>query len=80
MIYYPLTAGANTDEILRPVEAVQPPTRMRSRPRQNWPAGDRVIVAPSATDKAARRGLAEGFEFVNWLSMLRADLVSPRGR
>jgi peroxiredoxin (alkyl hydroperoxide reductase subunit C) len=54
MIYYPLTTGRNTDEILRLVDALQLTDRERLATPANWQPGERAIVpAPRTQEDAA---------------------------
>jgi len=49
IIYYPLNAGRNTDEILRALEALQTSDKHNVSMPLDWKKGDRVIVSPPKT-------------------------------
>lgn len=70
MIYYPLTTGRNTDEILRLIDALQMTDRHKVGTPANWQKGDAVILpAPRTAEDAAARGdqaSAPGTEYVDW--------------
>jgi len=66
MIYYPLNAGRNMQEILRLVDALQTADKYKVATPANWRPGDDVIVPPPATQDAAEKRLQEGYECVDW--------------
>jgi peroxiredoxin (alkyl hydroperoxide reductase subunit C) len=66
MIYYPLTTGRNTDEILRLIDALQTTDKHHVATPANWRPGDDVIVPPPATQEAAEERLREGYECKDW--------------
>ncbi len=70
MIYYPLTTGRNTDEILRLIDALQVTDQHKAGTPANWQKGDAVILpAPrTAEDAAERSELAgkDGVEYLDW--------------
>lgn len=67
VIYYPLTTGRNTDEILRLVDALQVTDANSVGTPANWRPGDKVIMPPPRTQDAAdERVKAEGIECVDW--------------
>ena len=67
VIYYPLTTGRNTDEILRLVDALQVTDANAVATPANWRPGDKVIVPPPRTQDAAdERVKAEGVECLDW--------------
>ena len=53
MIYYPLTTGRNTDEILRLIQALQTSDKHKVATPANWRPGDKVIVPPPNTQELA---------------------------
>jgi peroxiredoxin (alkyl hydroperoxide reductase subunit C) len=53
MIYYPLTTGRNTDEILRLIQALQTSDKHKVATPANWRPGDKVIVPPPNTQEMA---------------------------
>jgi peroxiredoxin (alkyl hydroperoxide reductase subunit C) len=66
IIYYPLTTGRNTDEILRLVDALQTTDAHGVATPANWRPGDKVVVpAPTTTEQAEER-IGEGYESVDW--------------
>lgn len=67
MIYYPLTTGRNTDEILRLIQALQTHEKNKVATPANWRPGDKVIVPPPATQEAAEERMAdEKLERIDW--------------
>ena len=66
MIYYPLQAGRNMDEILRLVDALQTIDKNACATPANWRPGDEVIVPPPLTYEAAEKRKDEGFNYVDW--------------
>ncbi len=73
MIYYPLTTGRNTEEIVRLVDALQMTDARQVATPANWRSGDKVIIpTPSTIEVAAERmseefaARTEGFERVDW--------------
>ena len=66
MIYYPLTTGRNTDEIIRLIDALQTTDKHRVATPANWKAGDKVIVPPPGTMEEVEARLNAGFECTDW--------------
>ena len=70
MIYYPLTTGRNTGEILRLVDALQAADAHQVATPANWRPGEAVIVpTPVTTEQAAERVagmVTDGYECVDW--------------
>jgi peroxiredoxin (alkyl hydroperoxide reductase subunit C) len=67
MIYYPLTNGRSIPEILRLVEALQTTDKNTVSTPANWCPGEKVIVPPPLTQKAAEeRADAAGLEGPDW--------------
>ncbi|MEM4187980.1 MAG: peroxiredoxin, partial [Candidatus Hadarchaeum sp.] len=66
MIYYPLTTGRNTDEILRLIDALQTTDEHHVATPANWRPGDDVIVPPPNTQEAAEERLKQGYECKDW--------------
>ena len=66
MIYYPLTTGRNTDEILRLVDALQTTDKHAVATPANWKPGDKVIVPPPATMEDVEARLKAGYECTDW--------------
>lgn len=59
---YPPAVGRNFDEILRVIDALQTTDRATVATPVNWRPGDRVIIAPSLSDEAARAAFPQGWE------------------
>ena len=56
MVYYPLNAGRNVDELLRLIDALQTSDREGVSCPANWTPGDEVVVgAPRTTDDLKKR-------------------------
>lgn len=66
MIYYPLTTGRNTDEILRLIDALQTTDKHKVATPANWKPGDKVIVPPPATMEDVEARLKAGYECTDW--------------
>jgi peroxiredoxin (alkyl hydroperoxide reductase subunit C) len=67
VIYYPLTTGRNTAEIVRLVDALQTTDSKGVATPANWQPGDKVIVpAPRTQDAAEERVKDEGVECLDW--------------
>ena len=72
MIYYPLTTGRNTDEILRLVDALQTTDKHKVATPANWKSGDKVIVPPPATMEEVEARMKAGYECTDWYFCKRA--------
>ena len=66
MIYYPLTTGRNTEEILRLITALQTSDEHKVATPANWQPGDRVIVPPPKTQDGAEERVREGYDCKDW--------------
>jgi len=66
MIYYPLTTGRNTDEILRLIDALQTTDKHGVATPANWRSGDKVILPPPKTIEGAAERLKAGYECTDW--------------
>ncbi len=66
MIYYPLTTGRNTDEIVRLIDALQTTDKHGVATPANWRSGDKVIVPPPATIEEMEARLKAGYECSDW--------------
>jgi peroxiredoxin (alkyl hydroperoxide reductase subunit C) len=66
MIYYPLTTGRNTQEILRVVKALQTSDEHKVATPANWQPGDPVIVPPPKTQEGAEERMREGYDCKDW--------------
>lgn len=66
MIYYPLTTGRNTHEILRLIDALQTTDKYGVATPANWQPGDKVIVPPPTTVEMAEERMGAGYECTDW--------------
>jgi peroxiredoxin (alkyl hydroperoxide reductase subunit C) len=67
MVYYPLNAGRNIDEILRLVDALQTADREGVSCPANWTPGDEVVVAaPRTTADLAKRLSDDTLDLTDW--------------
>ncbi len=67
MIYYPLNAGRNFDEIVRVIDALQTCDREGVACPANWRPGAKVIVPPPKTQQEAEERMAdESVEVTDW--------------
>jgi peroxiredoxin (alkyl hydroperoxide reductase subunit C) len=60
IIYYPLTTGRNTDEILRLLQALQTTDTEAVATPANWRPGEKVIVPPPQTQEMAKERVETG--------------------
>ena len=58
IIYYPLTTGRNTAEILRVLQALQTTDKNGVATPANWRPGDEVIIPPPKTQEEAEERVA----------------------
>jgi peroxiredoxin (alkyl hydroperoxide reductase subunit C) len=66
MIYYPLSTGRNTQEVLRLIDALQATDKYGIATPANWKPGDKVIVPPPKTTEDADARMKAGFETKDW--------------
>lgn len=66
MIYYPLQAGRNMDEILRLIDALQTVDKNGCATPANWRPGDEVIVPAPMTYDGAEKRKEEGYNYTDW--------------
>lgn len=66
MIYYPMTIGRNTAEIVRLIDALQTSDKHKVATPANWKPGDKVIVPAPQTMEAAQQRTKEGHECKDW--------------
>jgi peroxiredoxin (alkyl hydroperoxide reductase subunit C) len=67
MVYYPLNAGRNIDEILRLVDALQTADREGVSCPANWTPGEEVVVAaPRTTEALAQRLTDDTLDLTDW--------------
>ncbi|MEC4674807.1 MAG: peroxiredoxin [Nitrospirota bacterium] len=58
LIYYPMNAGRNVDEVLRLVTALQTADKYSCGTPANWQEGDKVVVSPPKTVKEVEERLS----------------------
>lgn len=69
MLYYPLSAGRNMQEILRAIKALQVADEFNVATPADWVPGERVIVSTAGSCGQAKErmeGDMEGVECVDW--------------
>jgi len=67
MIYYPLSAGRNMDEILRLVDSLQTTDKHGVATPANWRVGEKVIVPPANTAELAEERINDkSLECTDW--------------
>jgi peroxiredoxin (alkyl hydroperoxide reductase subunit C) len=66
MVYYPMSNGRSVDEFVRIVQALQTSAKHKVATPEGWRPGDKVIVPPPATAKAAEERLSAGYEITDW--------------
>ena len=67
MIYYPLTTGRNTAEIVRLIDALQTTDKHKVSTPANWQKGEKVILAPPMTQELAEERMeAVGKDCADW--------------
>ena len=68
LVYYPMQAGRNIDELVRLVTALQTVDANGVSTPANWRPGDAVVVPAPATVQAAnvRAGGSEGYDVIDW--------------
>lgn len=66
MVYYPLTNGRAITEFVRLLDALQTSDANQCATPEGWQKGDKVIVPPPATLKAAEKRKDEGYEYTDW--------------
>lgn len=72
MIYYPLSTGRNTDEIIRLLQALQTTDKHGVATPANWRPGDKVIIPPAVTqDMAEERMKEEAIECRDWFFCMK---------
>lgn len=59
LIYYPMNAGRNVEEIFRLVTAIQTADRFACATPVNWQEGDKVLVPPPETVKDVEERLSQ---------------------
>lgn len=68
LVYYPMQAGRNIDELIRLVTALQTTDANGVSTPANWRPGDPVVVPAPATSAAARTRAenGEGYDVTDW--------------
>jgi|WetSurMetagenome_2_1015567.scaffolds.fasta_scaffold268759_1 peroxiredoxin 2/4 len=66
ILYYPVTVGRNTDEILRIIDALQVTDKSGMFTPANWKPGEMAIVPAPDTQMAAEDQAKDGLECVDW--------------
>jgi peroxiredoxin 2/4 len=66
MVYYPLSNGRSIDEFIRVLDAMQTSDKYKVATPENWKPGDKVIVPPPATQKAAEERVNSEYEVTDW--------------
>ena len=66
MLYYPLTNGRSIPEILRLLKALQATDEHGIATPEGWEVGDKVLVPPPNTAKAAEERVSNGYECIDW--------------
>jgi len=66
MVYYPMTIGRNTAEIVRLIDALQTSDKHKVATPANWKPGDKVIVPAPQTMEAAQQRANEGYDCKDW--------------
>ncbi|MDQ2093680.1 peroxiredoxin [Rhodalgimonas zhirmunskyi] len=72
MLYYPMVAGRQIDEIYRLLVALQTGDEHKVAMPENWRPGDDVIVPTPATPEAAMARADEGYKTVDWYFSTRS--------
>ena len=62
ILIYPMTTGRNFDEVLRVVDSLQLTANHKVATPAQWQNGDKVIIAGSVSDEAAKETYPDGWE------------------
>ncbi|MDO8212829.1 peroxiredoxin [Conexibacter sp. CPCC 206217] len=62
VLIYPMTTGRNFDEVLRVIDSLQLTAKHAVATPAQWRQGEKVIIAGSVSDDAAKEKYPEGFE------------------
>jgi thioredoxin-dependent peroxiredoxin len=62
ILVYPMTTGRNFDEVLRVIDSLQLTANNKVATPAQWQQGDKVIIAGSVSDDAAREMFPDGWE------------------
>lgn len=72
LVYYPMSAGRNIDEILRLIDALQTGDKHGVACPANWRPGDKVVVpAPKTQADAEKRAADASLEVKDWYLSMR---------
>ncbi len=66
MVHYPMSNGRSIPEFVRLLKAMQTSDANKVATPEGWVPGEKVIVPPPATAKAAEERAGEGYEYVDW--------------
>ncbi|MBO8171231.1 MAG: peroxiredoxin [Bacillaceae bacterium] len=67
VIYYPMSAGRNMEEIVRLIQSLQTSDQHGIATPANWKPGDKVIVPPPGTQEAAEERVNDdNVECIDW--------------
>ncbi|HZS43850.1 MAG TPA: peroxiredoxin [Blastocatellia bacterium] len=84
LIYYPMSAGRNIDEIVRLIDALQTSDKNTVSTPANWKPGEKVIVGPPQTQADLEKRLAsKDLEVTDWYfskKSLPADAKAQTGK
>jgi peroxiredoxin (alkyl hydroperoxide reductase subunit C) len=61
MVYYPMSNGRSILEFLRLITAMQTSDKYNVATPEGWQPGDKVIIPPPQTAKAAEQRSGEGY-------------------
>lgn len=62
VLIYPMTTGRNFDEVLRVIDSLQLTANHAVATPAQWRQGEKVIIAGSVSDEAAKEKYPDGFE------------------
>ena len=62
VLVYPMTTGRNFDEVLRVIDSLQLTANHKVATPAQWKQGDKVIIAGSVSDEAAKEIWPDGWE------------------
>lgn len=66
MVYYPMSNGRSIPEFIRLLTAMQTSDKNGVATPEGWQPGDKVIVPPPQTARAADARSKEGYEYTDW--------------
>jgi alkyl hydroperoxide reductase subunit AhpC len=62
ILVYPMTTGRNFDEVLRVIDSLQLTANHKVTTPANWQQGEKVIIAGSVSNEAAKEAYPDGWE------------------